>query len=57
MNYSMPVELHDYRHPGNNFRERERIKLKSRRWVAKLRSMPVLERQALLSAIQVIKGQ
>jgi site-specific DNA-adenine methylase len=57
MNYPLPVELHDYRHLGNGFRERERIRKKSNRWVAKLKSMPVLERQALLSAIHAIKEQ
>ncbi len=57
MNYSTPVELHDYRYLGNAFRERERIKRKSGRWVARLQSMPVLERQALLSAIHVIREQ
>lgn len=57
MNYSAPVELHDYRYLGNTFRDRERIKRKSERWVAKLQSMPILERQALLSALQVIREQ
>lgn len=57
MNYSPPVELHDYRYLGNTFRERERIKRKSERWVARLQSMPILERQALLSAIHVIREQ
>ncbi|KHE90834.1 MAG: DNA adenine methylase [Candidatus Scalindua rubra] len=57
MNYPVPAELHDYRHLGDGFRERERIKKKSNRWVAKLKSMPVLERQALLSAIHAIKEQ
>lgn len=51
MNYSTPVQLHDYRYLGDTFRERERIKMKSQRWVARLKAMPVLERQALLSAI------
>jgi site-specific DNA-adenine methylase len=55
MNYSAPVELHDYRYLGNNFRERERIKKKSTRWIRRLKSMPILERQALLSAIQAVK--
>lgn len=57
MNYSAPLELHDYRFLGGNFRERERIKRKSRRWVTKLKSLPVLERQALLSAIQTFRDQ
>ncbi len=51
MNYPAPLELHDYRYLGDTFRERERIKRKSQRWVARLKKMPVLERQALLSAI------
>ena len=55
MNYSPPVELHDYRYLGNNFRERERIKKRSKRWVRRLKSMPVLEGQALLAAIHTVK--
>lgn len=57
MNYNAPVELHEYRYLGNNFRERERIKRKTKRWTAKLQSMPILERQALLSAIDVVREQ
>jgi len=52
MNYSEPVELHDYRFLGNNFRERERLKNRKKNWVSRLKSMPVLERQALLYAMQ-----
>ncbi len=50
-NYPQPTELHDYRYLGANFRERERIKRKKLRWVAKLRRMNPLERWALLDAI------
>jgi site-specific DNA-adenine methylase len=57
MNYRNPVELHDYRYLGNTFRERERIKRKSERWVAKLQSMPILERQALLAAMHELREQ
>lgn len=57
MNYSSPEELHDYRYLGNTFRERERIKRKTERWVARLQSMAVLERQALLSAMHMIREQ
>ena len=56
MNYPPPVELHDYRYLGDTFRERERIRNKSKRWIAKLKKMPVQERQALLSAIHTVKG-
>jgi len=51
MNYPSPVELHDYRYLGDDFRERERISKRTKRWVARLKKMPVLERRALLSAI------
>ncbi len=54
MNYSPPVQLHDYRYLGDNFRHRERIKNKTNRWVNRLKSMPVLERQAILSAIHAV---
>ncbi|MCP4456906.1 MAG: DNA adenine methylase [Cytophagales bacterium] len=57
MNYIAPVELHEYRYLGNNFRERERIKRKAQRWTAKLQSMPILERQALLSAMDMVREQ
>jgi site-specific DNA-adenine methylase len=55
MNYPRPVELHDYRYLGDNFRQRERLKIKTNRWVTRLKSMPVLERQALLYAINAVK--
>jgi DNA adenine methylase len=55
-NYLSPVELHDYRYLGDTFRERERIKLRSKRWILRLKAMPVLERQALLAAIRAEKN-
>ena len=57
MNYSRPVQLHDYRYLGSNFRERERIKRKSKRWVERLQTMSILERLALLSAIDEFRAQ
>jgi site-specific DNA-adenine methylase len=56
MNYPAPVQLHDYRYLGDTFRQRERIKKKTGVWMAKLQSMPVLQRQALLSAIEAVYG-
>ena len=53
-NFPRPVELHDYRFLGENFRERERIKRKKLRWTERLKRMPVLEKQSLLSAIAAI---
>ena len=54
MNYSKPVQLYDYSYLGDNFREREKIKLKLKRSTARFKSMPILERQALLSALQTV---
>lgn len=51
-NFPEPVELHDYRYLGEGFRERERIKRKKARWTARLNRMPLLERRALLHAIE-----
>jgi len=52
MNYSKPTRLHDYSYLGGTFRERERIKRKKLRWIDRLKKMDILERQALLSAIE-----
>lgn len=51
MNFPTPLELHDYRYLGRGFRDRERIKRKRERWKTKLLLMPVLERDALVSAM------
>jgi DNA adenine methylase len=50
-NFPEPAELHDYRWLGLNFRERERIKRKKSRWLARLRAMGLLEKAAVLAAI------
>lgn len=57
MNYAAPSQLHDYRFLGDNFRQRERLKKKKENWVSRLKSMPVLERQALLFALQSMKEE
>ncbi len=51
MNYPPPVELHDYQYLGDNFRERERIRNRTKRWQARLKKLPALERKAILSTI------
>jgi len=56
LNFPAPLELHDYRYLGENFRERQRIKRKSQRWKAKLLGMPDQERHAIMAAIQEMKG-
>lgn len=52
MNYPQPFELHDYRHLGNNFRERERIKRQQARWTQRLAKMDAAQRYAMLNAIE-----
>lgn len=52
MNYPEPVELHDYRYLGDDYRERERIKRKKLRWKTRLERMPAQERYALLATIK-----
>jgi len=42
---------HDYSYMGENFRERERIKRKSKRWINNLAKLPNDERNFLLSSI------
>lgn len=51
-NFPEPIELHDYRYLGRDFRERERIKRKKNRWAKKLKNMPAQERYAILAAIR-----
>ena len=56
-NYPAPTALHDYRYLGKDFRERERIKRMTARWVNRLQAMPILQRQALQAALaQVDNG-
>lgn len=47
-----PTRLHDYRYLGENFREREKITRQKRRWTERLKRMNLLQRHALLEAIQ-----
>jgi len=51
MNYPKPTELHDYKYLGRDYRDRERIKRRKDRWAKRLMSLPVLERKALLEAV------
>jgi hypothetical protein len=51
-NFPAPVALHDYRYLGRDFRQRDRIRRKKQRWTDRLRRLPILERQALLAAIE-----
>ena len=55
MNYPEPWELHDYSFIGADFRERERIKRKIKRWKGKLSRMEQMERAALMLAINEVR--
>lgn len=52
MNYPEPTRLHDYRYLGDTFRKRDDLKRKKRRWVQRLQRMDILERRAILWAIE-----
>ena len=54
MNYPPPLELHDYRYMGRNFRERERINNKKKRWIKRLDKMSARDRDVLLNAFKWI---
>jgi hypothetical protein len=56
-NFPEPVELHDYRYLGRDYRERERIRRKEARWVRRLSEMTVLERRAVESALLTVRSQ
>lgn len=51
LNFPEPVALHDYRYLGDNFREREKINRRKKRWKARLAKMSSLERLATLAAL------
>ena len=51
MNYPEPMELHDYRYLGENYRERENLARMKKRWTARIRNMPRLKRLAMMAAI------
>lgn len=56
-NFTEPEELHDYRYLGRDFRERERIRRKQARWVARLSRMTKLERRAVESALLAVRSR
>ena len=51
MNYPKPIELHDYRYLGDDYRQRERFKRQRVRWTQRLKRMDALQRRALLVAL------
>ena len=57
MNFDEPFELHDYSYLGANYRDRERIKQKRKRWKNRLLKLNNLERQALFATIEELKEE
>lgn len=55
-NYPRPDRLHDTRYLGGDYRERERIRKRQRRWVARLRLLPSTERAALEAALREVSA-
>jgi len=55
MNFPDPLELHDYRYLGGNFRQRERIKRKQNRWRARLLRMNSTERYSMLATLEELR--
>jgi site-specific DNA-adenine methylase len=55
-NYPWPTELHDYSNLGSDFRERERVQRKQKRWIGRLHRLPELERKAMLKLIKEAFG-
>lgn len=53
-NFEPPSELHDFQYLGQNFRDRERIKRKKKRWHARLLKMDASERLAILELLNEI---
>lgn len=55
-NYDPPTILHDYRYIGADYREREKIRRKQKRFIGKLERMDETERNAILNLIQTEFG-
>ena len=50
-NFDFQPYLHDYSVIGGDFRERERIRRRAKRWTGRLNALPALERNAMVEAI------
>ncbi|HEY4153742.1 MAG TPA: hypothetical protein VGM38_10525, partial [Pseudolysinimonas sp.] len=51
INYEVPIRLHDYSYAGSDRTERQRIKRKIGRVISKLATLPGIERNAVMDAI------
>ncbi|MGI8642407.1 MAG: DNA adenine methylase [Pyrinomonadaceae bacterium] len=57
LNFPKPLELHDYRFLGADYRKREDLKRKKLRWKKRLTAMPSQERFALMATIEELKNE
>lgn len=55
LNFPAPTVMHDARHVGKNFTDRQRVKRKVARWSKKFLAMPPAERQRILEALHDAK--
>lgn len=55
-NFPEPVELHDTRYLGSDYRRREVVRRRTSRWVARFARLPAAERQAVLEALAAVSG-
>lgn len=47
----VPGDIHYHTYAGKNFTDRQRIQRKADRWAAKIKKMPIAERQAVMAAM------
>lgn len=57
LNYRPPQRLHGYARVGTDYRERERIKRKRKRWLANFAELDDLEREAIFSDLSNFQQQ
>ena len=55
MNYDEPDELHDYSYLGDDYKDRERIKLKFQRWVANFDGLSIQEQNMKIDFLNSTK--
>ncbi|MBO0950876.1 DNA adenine methylase [Fibrella forsythiae] len=55
MNYVPDGRLHDYRYLGADRTDRQRIRRKIRREIARLKNLPVAERNAIINAVSQLR--
>jgi site-specific DNA-adenine methylase len=56
-NYKKPDHLHDYRYIGSDFKKREAIRNKRKRWVSRFSKLPAAEKNAMFEEFKIILNQ